>query len=201
MKIQNVITVTALLMAGIVNATPIQWSSAIGGNDHYYEFVDDMFNLKTWAGAFNEAALRSYNGMNGYLATITSQSEQDFLNDVFSNVSSDGWIGGSDADEEGVWKWMAGPEAGMRISIEAGDGFGFSAWKSGEPNNNMGNEDYLVFGWTDDLWNDDNGSNKKAYLVEYSAPEQGGSGIPEPATLFLLSAGLISLEYQRRKVA
>jgi hypothetical protein len=67
---------------------------------------------------------KPYHGLQGYLATITSQEENDFIE---QKLSADGWIGASDdfeqiniaagsflyADQgeaEGRWYWVTGPE-------------------------------------------------------------------------------------------
>jgi len=48
-----------------------------------------------------------YYGLRGYLATITSQVENDFIKGKTKGV---GWIGASDAAVEGDWRWVTGPE-------------------------------------------------------------------------------------------
>src|SRR5262245_57187754 len=59
-------------------AAPVLWSSAAGGNDHYYELV---LTPRTFADAKAAAAgLTPPPGYGpGYLVTITSQAEQDFI--------------------------------------------------------------------------------------------------------------------------
>ena len=60
------------------------------GRVHYYEFVSGASNI-SWMNAYNAAKLRSINGLTGYLATITSQEEQDFIyNSIAKQV---GWLG------------------------------------------------------------------------------------------------------------
>ena len=58
-------------------------------NGHYYEVV--AANV-TWEQALLAAAKGTYQGMQGYLCTITSQQENDF---VYSLVNVDSWIGGA----------------------------------------------------------------------------------------------------------
>ena len=192
MKIHSLTMMAGLLIVGSVNAAPIQWSD----NGHYYEYVSDS---TTWNEALSLAATSYYNGMQGYLATITSQGEQDFLRQNFPYVA---WIAGSDEwdpaseNDEGVWKWMAGPETGQQIN--------FFAWASGEPNNCCGGEDYLQFHWVNDGgWNDHGGpgnaSQRNGYLVEYSPNTP--HNIPEPTTLILLGSGLAAIGWRRRKAS
>ncbi|WP_055393600.1 proprotein convertase P-domain-containing protein [Flagellimonas eckloniae] len=114
---------------------------------HYYEFISSP-NI-TWTAARDAAALRTYFGLQGYLATLTSQAEADFSGSQALGV---GWIGGSDAATEGDWRWVTGPEglanAGTGTPFWSGTAGGtttapdfFAFWNSGEPNQS-GNEDY-----------------------------------------------------------
>lgn len=86
-------------------------------NNHFYQFVENAG--VTWTDALAKAAGSSYFGLQGYLATVTSATEQAF---VQSKVQGNGWIGASDAETFAnsnsplsnpvVWTWVAGPEAG-----------------------------------------------------------------------------------------
>lgn len=58
-------------------------------NGHYYEVGTGSIG---WLGALKEAEKHTYMGMQGYLVTVTSRAEQDF---VFSLVHTDTWIGGT----------------------------------------------------------------------------------------------------------
>lgn len=111
-------------------------------NGHYYEAGPVM---GTWTSALAEAEKHEYMGMKGYLVTVTSQAEQDF---VFSLVNTDTWIGGTCDDaytrRTGNWAqtyrtdnadvltrwsdvqtfnfgryshyyWVSGPEAGLKM--------------------------------------------------------------------------------------
>lgn len=98
----------------------------------------------------------------GYLATITSAAENTFINDNFSNTP---FIGASDAETEGDWFWMDGPEVGTKFfSNGAPVGDSFVKWAASEPNNSGSNEDYGQL-WSGDTWNDILSQN--AYLVEF----------------------------------
>ncbi|XP_067254076.1 CD209 antigen-like protein C [Chanodichthys erythropterus] len=71
------------------------------------------------------------------LMIINNREEQEFIRTVTSgNIV---WIGLTDIDEEGVWKWV---DDSTLIS---------GSWEPGEPNNKLSNEDCAVsiFDWAD----------------------------------------------------
>lgn len=108
---------------------------------HYYEYVADLGI--SWTAAQVAASNRRYFGLQGYLATLTSQEEADFSGSQAQGV---GWIGASDAATEGQWLWVTGPEAGTPFWSGLANGTtlpptNFANWNGGEPNNS-GNEDY-----------------------------------------------------------
>ncbi|UMB59632.1 T9SS type B sorting domain-containing protein [Lutibacter sp. A80] len=157
---------------------------------HYYEFVPDIGI--TWSAAKDKAKSLIYNGLQGYLATITSVEEAQLIGEQAKGA---GWIGGSDAETEGVWKWVTGPESGKTFWIGSGNGttagtdIPFAFWNSNnnEPNQ-AGNEDYAHItapnigqkGSWNDLSNAGASSGDyqpKGYIVEYGYP-----GDPKPTT-------------------
>jgi len=173
------------------SAAPVQWTIGSGGNGHFYEGV--LFGADiNWPQAKTEAENRG-----GYLATITSGAEGDFLvnsvipSDSFWQVDTRGpaftdlfgpWIGGTQPtgspEPSGNWQWITG------------ESFSPALWALGEPNN--GNDEmylhfYGKFGVKENTWNDyrnDNpagGGNIRSFVVEYDA-------IPEPATTALVAA-------------
>lgn len=105
------------------------------GKRHYYSYVPDL--SKNWMGSYNNAKSLSYKGLTGYLPTITSAAEHDFL---YNNIAKDlGFLGGtrmrlkngekildqksipsgigdfiiSDLSIAKDWYWVDGPEAGQ----------------------------------------------------------------------------------------
>lgn len=141
---------------------------------HYYEYVPSLGI--TWTAARDAAALRTFYGLQGYLATISNQDESDLLG---SQAPGAGWIGASDATTEGDWYWVTGPEAGTLFwrGTAGGTAFGYEFWNTGEPNQS-GNEDYAHITapgvGLPGSWNDlsNTGANSgdyqpKGYLVEY----------------------------------
>lgn len=170
----------AAVSAGGAAAAPVQW----GGNGHWYEFIDGRFD---WFSARDAAAAMTHMGMPGYLATITSAAEQAFLDGLDPGTPNGAWLGGSDADVEGVWRWVTGPEAGQL--------FTYTEWSPGEPNNS-GNEDYL-HGWFNPNWNDVPASYITGYVVEFSDTAR----VPLPAALPLMAGALGGLALFRRRRA
>jgi len=188
--------------AGIASAAPVQWTSASGGNDHWYERVTPATVAGyTWDEAYADAPTRSWMGMTGYMATVTSQAEQNFLIATFGVGAA--WLGGNDRATEGTWQWVNGPEAGQTFyNAGAGSQPGYSNWNAGEPNNCCNGEDDLLYGYFGDaaaMWNDYGvpsfPNERYSYFVEYSDQP---SSVPEPATLALVGAGLLLAARRRR---
>jgi gliding motility-associated-like protein len=141
--------------------------------DHYYEFVPNIGI--TWSDAKIAAENRTYYGLQGYLATITADDEAQLSGEQAAGA---GWIGGSDEANEGVWRWMTGPEIGMVFWNGGVNGSTptFANWNNGEPNN-AGDEDYAhvtapgvgILGSWNDLSNIGGTGDyqPKGYIVEY----------------------------------
>ena len=108
------------------------------GNHEYYIYED----ASSWESAKEMCECRG-----GYLATITSQEENDLL---FEYVKRGGYVnayfGYSDSETEGTWKWAASNDST------------YTNFHPGEPNGQNANEDYAMFysQFTDGTWNDGN---------------------------------------------
>ena len=149
---------------------------------HFYRFVEKS-NL-SWSSAKAEADMATYYGLKGYMATITSKVENDFIKLKTKGV---GWIGASDAVSEGQWRWVTGPEGTEdggkgRLFYITGSGpvaGEYTNWNTGEPNNVNGGENYAhitVFpnnAASSYKWNDlpDSGGTgdyaSRGYLIEF----------------------------------
>ncbi|TXD52021.1 hypothetical protein ES044_11555 [Polaribacter sp. IC066] len=164
--------------------------------DHFYEFIAS--NNITWSNAKLAAENRTYFGRQGYLATLTSREESDFAG---KQASGAGWIGGSDEETEGEWKWVTGPEAGTVFWRGQVNGTtpNFAFWNNNEPNDFRGNnttgEDYAHI--TDPsigvrgAWNDlpnVGGTDlyaAKGYIVEYGFPTDPPLNIVATTSIYI----------------
>jgi hypothetical protein len=157
-------------------STQVFWT----GNSHIYEFVN-VQNGIPWSDAEVVANSKNIAGFAGYLATITSAQEDSFVFNALvkrqdavygtstKNLLNFTYIGASDAEIEGQWKWTGGPETGQLLAA------GYSNWAPYEPNNS-GSQNYLAYfprdyGAAFGVWDDHWGSARPAtwYVIEYSS--------------------------------
>ena len=127
-------------------------------NGHFYQLVAVNGSGMDWSEAQNAAATMVYNGMPGYLATVTSLQEEEFIVSNFPEIYPEYvWLGASDEASEGDWQWITG---------EAWD---YTDWAIGEPNGGT-YENCLEYGDYEPGWNDANCYYHETnfYLVEYS---------------------------------
>lgn len=161
-------------------------------NGHFYRYVasSDIF----WQNAQAAAEATTFRGLTGYLVTITDADENAFVTSKIEGAQNV-WIGASDEETEGRWKWMGGPEEGQVFwehacvaTSSCGGSAGtdsyspgtpaistYDGWVPGvEPNNSYGSdgEDHAVTNWfgVPGEWNDifKEFSGPSGYVVEFS---------------------------------
>ncbi|MGG1878766.1 hypothetical protein ABDI30_14500 [Paenibacillus cisolokensis] len=156
-------------------------------NGHFYKYVNKGAYI-SWDDAKEEAEKDDYFGRQGYLVTITSEQENEFVREKTLGL---GWIGAQDIErkngqsiQHGDWRWVTGPE-GLENNGEGEpfyDGYAhisgnplpgkYSNWANDEPNNYNGVE-YVahIFGPNDrpGQWNDYSPTNAsvEGYVIEY----------------------------------
>jgi hypothetical protein len=165
--------------ADAARSAPVQWPVSEGGNGHYYEYVQPPPPIPPsirWTEALDAAAARTFMGVPGHLATVTSDAERRFLStQVVKGVPNPQvWIGGVQASG------VAAPAAGW--SWITGEPWAYTAWASGEPNDWFGplTERYLSMDtYLSGAWNDNTEQGvPSAYVVEYAVPEPASAAVP-----------------------
>ena len=172
----------------------VQWPVGDGGNGHFYEAVGVSGGI-SWSEA-NDAAT----AVGGYLATVTSDEENQFIfalinksqywsDDMGGGRQYGPWLGGfqppGSPEPDGNWQWVTG------------EPFVYSNWYPTEPNEYLSrNEDRIGY-WRQGQvngfgpeWNDapgeanDGYGRPTAYVIET---------VPEPSTVVLLLSGTVGL--------
>jgi hypothetical protein len=187
---------------GVMRAISEPWQANVNqgcewvdgqGRRHAYESLSGNW---TWTQARDMAATRTWRSASGYLATILSPEENRCVHQLYmkSTVTDQypgltvglwprRWLGGSDADSEGTWKWMTGPEQGMQFRenmsgydyIQSGYSQFQSVTDSCKPNCTYNlTWDYLSMLYVQgthvqrNQWNDEYGSDTQGAIVEYT---------------------------------
>lgn len=185
---------TSLITAEVTEGTGL-----VFGNSYYVVVTTSGI---TWANAFAAALTqtvpRQGGGLpcQGYLATITSESEQAF---AYDKVRTQSWIGLSDqvdyvnnaiasyniatnpdltpyanaAAVEGKFHWVSGPERGVQVTTANAGGSNlvsgvYSNWNNSEPNDHGSGEDATQM-LADGKWNDlpHASTTLTTYIVEF----------------------------------
>lgn len=164
------------------------------GSTHYYVWVPQPSIY--YEAAYNAAKTYYFQGMRGYLATITFELE----NETLTNISpTEGWSGGARtpdviSDKQTItrptrnnstganYRWLCGPETdffyhrGPTYNQGGAMNNAFAAWNNNEPNDSGSTENVMQVNYTAALlWNDYTPTNPniRGYFIEF-----GGSGLP-----------------------
>lgn len=142
---QQVLRSIHLVTTSVTGSRSISFSlgESAAYSGHYYEFVGFTAGTqKSWEQSRDAATRMEFGGQSGYLATIQSPDENNF---IASKLGANGWIGALGTMNGGVkeWKWVTDPDpavAGAVFFTQTGAGTGtvsegaYSNFNSGEPN-------------------------------------------------------------------
>lgn len=136
-------------------------------NGHLYQIYHSYENGVSW-----DYAKEFCESKGGHLVTITSEEENNALVDALTKYSSTisnisrptpfFWLGATDVESEGDWKWVTGEE------------WSYTNWNDGQPDNAGGKENYLHV-YTENSrfakWNDlpNTYSTGVSFICEYDA--------------------------------
>lgn len=99
-------------------------------------------------------AKKAAENMGGHLVTITSNEEQNVVQNLISGAGRPAYfIGGTDEGSEGKFRWVTG------------ESMTYSNWHGGNPDNWDGNENYMDM-LSSGLWNDIPGNYPCGYIIE-----------------------------------
>lgn len=197
MSIKSVLTAAATVVfsACAASASPVAWTVGSGGNGHSYEVVIAAGGID-----WNDAKIAA-EGLGGYLATIESASENDFVHalTLISGAwyvdccnSFGPWIGGIQA--------AGSPEPAGGFGWVTGEAWSYTNWASSEPSNAFAGgsrpeEAVHYFGYGGNnfakTWNDfprDEAFYTRSYVVEYDA-------VPLPASVAFLGLAVGALAW------
>jgi FG-GAP repeat/Lectin C-type domain len=125
-------------------------------NNHWYKPLPEV----SWHEA--EAQAQAW---TGHLATIRSQSENDWVATTFASGGVL-WIGFSDEDQEGFFEWASG------------EAITFENWASGQPDDSQG-ADWTVLDPSTGLWRDEPDLPPQTGLIEVISDDCDGNALPD----------------------
>ena len=131
-------------------------------NGHYYRFMEDT--SKSWWGAEYAAQSYSYKGNQGYLATIHSQQENDFVKSLIEDHDTV-WLGGHDITTNSYYQWVKVDPSNNRV-----EPFNYTNWQVNQPDNYGNQEFYLSMYGHSGEWNDLSVFDNiiTGYIIEFS---------------------------------
>ena len=211
-----VVTAACLVHGGTeLKAGPIQWTVAEGGNGDWYDLVmPDTYQYSyTWTQARAAADSMTWDGLQGYLAAVTTPEESEFLRDNFSSQLSDNGPlnpGVGPTNSKYAWIGLFAPTPTSAFQWVTGEPVDFTDWAPGEPNY-YGTADWqFVHYWDRDFgsgpswtWNNDQNDgdqvqenhNTYGFIVEFGGgSDQGvpvqGALVPEPSSVLMILTAL-----------
>ena len=141
------------------------------GNGHYYEYVPSN---QYWGSVEYDARQRSHQGLQGYLATVTSAGENEFIQQRSNNnaaIAGDAYLGGFWVNNNRTWSWKTGPENGSWFweNNAAVTGW-YSNWQAAGRNGDGSQGADALQMWANNgsntgKWDDTN--SKHNYITEY----------------------------------
>jgi hypothetical protein len=199
----GLVVLLVLMFVNCAVATPTEQY-----NGHYYEVVETGKNYPTWEEAKIAAAEMTYESdgiqMQGHLATITSEGEDEFVSGLYTYTQDVYyWLGGyqpeGSAEPSGNWQWVTG------------ETWSYTNWEiyssnSKEPSETTteeyGPENYLIT-WHDYTWNDwGNTKPASGYIVEYEPGYESidANTLDFPSIILTIAALVgLSLIFRRKK--
>ena len=169
--------------ATFVVAEPAQAQCAVGFTQVFFAATYGCYTLTPSAGTWT-AAQSTATTLGGYLAAIGSAAENTAVRGFANSQGITGsvWIGFTDQATEGLFVWVNGEPVV------------YTNWNGGEPNNS-GDEDFTEM-QSSGGWNDLSNTGGRRGIVEQSI-----SAVPEPATIALMTTGLIAVAGVARRKA
>lgn len=153
---------------------------AVEFNGHYYKAYNQRLAWHT-AKTYCEE-------LGGHLVTITSEEENNFVYEMVRKNGISYWLGGTDEEQEGVWKWVTGEEW---------------SFDNSDFDNRSNNQDYLVMNYLNsNVWDDqsDIGNsflcNVSGFICEWEADSKIAiKGIFESHGDVLVAPNIVTYAY------
>lgn len=125
------------------------YSGTLAGFSYLGELDNHTYYYSDGTAIAIDAMLVATN-VGGHLVTITSQAENDFIDNLVGGI----WIGINDAASEGTFVWSNG------------EAVSYSNWSGGEPNDYSIGEDYSEMN-SSGKWNDLPETYLRKYVIEF----------------------------------